>query len=137
MNKDYPPLPTPAVSYGQTEYHRAYTADQMRAYVDADRALREPDAALEQALEATQKIRDFGVAIGEDGYATAGANLVREALAIERALLSAAPAPVQPERKPMTEDEIHRIHLTGFGWRSKIALVRAIEVFHGITGESK
>lgn len=38
---EYPPLPEPEV-HDAAGYRRAYTADQMRAYVDADRAQRVP-----------------------------------------------------------------------------------------------
>lgn len=46
-----PPLPDPAISYGPTDYHRGYTAEQMREYAGAAIAQRdERIAALEAAL---------------------------------------------------------------------------------------
>lgn len=52
-----------------------------------------PDSALSKVLESAQNIRDLGRAIIGDGYKATGANLVSEALSIERAMLTAAQRP--------------------------------------------
>lgn len=58
--KDYPPLPIPGgqitLGYGAIDTP-FFTADQMRAYIDADRAQRKP-LTLEQIEQATGGKRD-------------------------------------------------------------------------------
>lgn len=43
-NKKYPPLPAHKHSLNSGSFDQLYTADQMRAYVDADRAMRAANA---------------------------------------------------------------------------------------------
>lgn len=96
---EYPALPVPVFeSWAQGGLLReaGFTADQMRAYVDADRAMRAAQPAPENIRSILARCRDFIDTAKAPAY-PAGADLADEI----DALLAAQPAPQQKVQEPV------------------------------------
>ena len=133
--QDYPKLPLPmyinlAAGLPGRAVVEYFTADQMRAYVDADRALRVPDADPPQEFIDYMARNYYGDVVFSDS--------AWHARAIWKAAIFALKSS-QPERKPIAQRALRKAYITtpyhAEPSKDFEAGARFAEAFHGITGE--